>query len=241
MKFTKHGDYLYRVAHYGLINGYLVAEDDGLSIVDTGIAGTAKLLGEAVTQLQKPVRRILLTHAHGDHVGGLDALYARYPEAEVAISDRDARFLTGDRSLDAGEPQVKLRGGFVTTQTRPTRLLEDGDRIGPFQAVAAPGHTPGHMAFLDLRDGTLLAGDAFQTQGGLAVAGQMRWLFPLPALATWHPSTALASAKKLAALEPKRLAVGHGPVLENPTERLHHTTETFEQHLNRSGRAGARA
>ena len=241
MKLTKHGDYLYRLAHYGLINGYLVVGDDGLSIVDTGVAGTAGLLGEAATQLQRPVRRILLTHAHIDHVGGLDPLYARYPEAEVAISARDARFLAGDRSLDADEPQTKLRGGFVDTQTRPTRLLEDGDHIGPFQAVASPGHTPGHMAYLDTRDGTLLAGDAFQTQGGLAVAGQMRWRFPLPALATWHAPTALESARTLVALEPARLAVGHGPVLENPTERLRRTVATFEEHLNRSGRAGAGA
>ncbi len=241
MKLTKHGDYLYRVAHYGLINGYLVLESDGLSVVDTGVAGTARLLEQAVTQLQKPVRRILLTHAHGDHVGGLDRLHALYPEAEVAISARDARFLAGDRSLDAHEPQAKPRGGFVTTRTRPTRLLEDGDRIGPFQAVAAPGHTPGHMAFFNLQDGTLLAGDAFQTQGGLAVAGQMRWRFPLPALATWHAPTALSSAQKLAALGPAHLAVGHGPVLEAPAEALRRTTEAFARHLERSGRAGARA
>lgn len=228
------------MTHYGFINCYLVVEDDGLSIIDTGVAGTAKLLGEAVTQLQKPVRRILLTHAHGDHVGGLDPLHTLYPEAEVAISARDARFLAGDRSLDAGEPPVELRGGFVTTQTRPTRLLEHGDRIGSLQAVASPGHTPGHMAFFNPRDGTLLTGDAFQTQGGLAVAGQVRWRFPLPALATWHAPTALASAQKLAALEPKRLAVGHGPVLEGPAEALHRVIDTFEQHLNRSARAGAR-
>ena len=82
MKLTKHGDYLYRLAHYGLINGYLVVGDDGLSVIDTGVAGTAKLLGRAVAQLQKPVRRILLTHAHIDHVGGLDKLAARYPEAD---------------------------------------------------------------------------------------------------------------------------------------------------------------
>ncbi len=240
MKLTKHGNYLYRLAHYGLINCYLIVEDDGLSIIDTGVAGTAKLLVEAAIQLQRPVRRILLTHAHGDHVGGLDALYARYPEAEVAISARDARFLAGDRSLDAGEPPAKLRGGFVETQTRPTRLLSDGDRIGPFQAVASPGHTPGQMAFFDTRDGTLFAGDAFQTQGGLAVAGQMRWRFPLPALATWHAPTALSSARKLVALEPNRLAVGHGPVLENPVEALCRTIGAFEKRLGQVGHADAR-
>ena len=234
MKLTKHGDYLYRLAHYGLINCYLVVEDDGLSIIDTGVAGTAVLLAEAAAQLQRPVRRILLTHAHGDHVGGLDRLCARYPEAEVAIGVRDARFLAGDRSLDASEPQAKLRGGFVTTRTRPARLLRDGDRIGPFQVVASPGHTPGHLAFLDLRDGTLLAGDAFQTLGGLAVAGQLRGRLPLLALFTWHAPTALESARKLVALEPKRLAIGHGPVLENPAAALRRTIGASERRGGRS-------
>ena len=46
------------------------------------------------------------------------------------------------------------------------------------------------------------------------------WRFPLPAWATWHKATALESARKLAALQPSRLAVGHGPVLEKPQAEL---------------------
>jgi glyoxylase-like metal-dependent hydrolase (beta-lactamase superfamily II) len=82
--------------------------------------------------------------------------------------------------------------------------------------VSAPGHTPGHIALFDPRDGALIAGDAFQTRGGVAVSGTMRPLFPFPAMATWHRPTALASARRLRALEPIRLAVGHGEVLERP-------------------------
>ncbi len=198
---------------------YLVIEEDGLTVVDTAVAGTEKHIAKAAEKLGQAVRRILLTHAHIDHVGSLDALHALYPDAEVLVSARDARFLTGDMTLDAGEPQDKLRGGFPGVQTRPTRLLEDGDAVGSLRAVASPGHTPGHMAFWDTRDETLIAGDAFQTQAGLAVAGDVRLLFPLPALATWHKPTALESARKLTALRPKRLAVGHGPVLEDPYSR----------------------
>jgi glyoxylase-like metal-dependent hydrolase (beta-lactamase superfamily II) len=84
---------------------------------------------------------------------------------------------------------------------------------------------------LDLRDRTLIAGDAFQTQGGLAVAGQLRLLFPLPALATWHAPTALASARRLTALEPARLAVGHGPVLERPGAAMGRVSERFARRL----------
>ena len=189
---------------------------------------------QAAESLAQPIRRILLTHAHVDHVGSLDALHAHFPDAEVLISARDARFLAGDMSLDPHEPQVKLRGGFPDVQTQPTRLLEDGDTVGSLRVVASPGHTPGHLAFWDTRDGTLIAGDAFQTQGGLAVAGQLRVLFPLPALATWHAPTALESARTLVALTPRRLAVGHGPVLEGPAEAMRRTTETFARRLERA-------
>lgn len=226
-----HGPNLYRLTHYGLINLYFVLEEDGLTIIDTGVAGTAKLIEEAVTKLGRPVRHILLTHAHGDHVGGLDALHARYPDAEVLISERDARLLRGDVSLDPNEPQTKIRGSVSAVKTRPTRLLHEGDQIGSLRAFASPGHTPGHMAFLDTRDGSLIAGDALITQGGLAVSGQMRLLFPLPHLATWHAPTALESAKRLVALAPSRLAVGHGPVLENPTAELVRVTEAFSRKL----------
>jgi len=97
--------------------------------------------------------------------------------------------------------------------------------------IAAPGHTPGHVAFLDVRDKTLLAGDAFQTQGGIAVAGTLRWLFPFPAMATWHKLTALKSARELAALEPSRLAVGHGKVINNPVELMLKAIATAERNV----------
>jgi glyoxylase-like metal-dependent hydrolase (beta-lactamase superfamily II) len=88
--------------------------------------------------------------------------------------------------------------------------------------VSAPGHTPGQIALWDARDGALIAGDALQTRAGVAVAGTVRWLFPFPALATWHPPTALASAQRLRALLPTRLAVGHGEVLEQPLAAMDH-------------------
>ena len=67
---------------------------------------------------------------------------------------------------------------------------------------------------------TLIAGDTFQTQAGIAVAGVRRWLFPFPAMATWHLPTALESAIALRRLEPRRLAVGHGRVLNNPSSMM---------------------
>jgi glyoxylase-like metal-dependent hydrolase (beta-lactamase superfamily II) len=91
--------------------------------------------------------------------------------------------------------------------------------------VAAPGHTPGQVAFLDVRDRSLIAGDALQTRGGIAVSGVIRPLFPFPALATWHKPTALATAEALRRLEPARLAVGHGDVVEEPAAAMDRALE----------------
>ncbi len=231
MKSTQHGQYLIQLTRYGMVNCYLVREEDGFTLIDTNLSGSAGAIIAAAKEHSRPIVRIVLTHAHNDHVASLDALRQALPDVEVAIGARDARFLAGDMSLDAAEPQVKLRGGYQPCQTRPTRLLEPGDRVGSLEVVASPGHTPGHIALLDIRDRTIMAGDAFQTLGGIAVAGTIRWLFPLPALATWHKPTALQSAKALRALEPACLAVGHGKVLAEPLAAMDQAISETENSL----------
>jgi glyoxylase-like metal-dependent hydrolase (beta-lactamase superfamily II) len=205
---------LTRVVRFGLINAYLVAEDDGLTLVDTGMGMAPAILAQAEA-LGAPITRIALTHAHGDHVGSLDALVERLGDVEVAISARDAKLLSGQKVLEPGETG-KLRGSYPGVKTQPTRLLAAGDRVGSLEVVAAPGHTPGHVAFLDTRDGALLCGDAFSTVGGVATSAKLHWRFPLPYGATWDREIELESAKALRALNPTRLAPGHGKVVENP-------------------------
>src|ERR687885_1886995 len=105
MKTIRHTPHLVRLTRLGAVNAFLVAEDDGLTLVDTMIPRSQDAILAAARELDAPIVRIALTHAHGDHVGSLDALAAALPQAEVSISPRDARFLTGDKSLDPGEPQ----------------------------------------------------------------------------------------------------------------------------------------
>ena len=213
------------------VNCYLVREEDGFTLVDAGSAGSEEDILEAAREHGGDIRRIALTHAHGDHVGSLDALSRSLPDAEVLVSARETRFLSGDMSLDPEEPQVKLRGGWRVCETRPTRLLTPDEKVGSITCIASPGHTPGHLAFFDARDGTLIAGDAFQTRAGVAVAGTLRMLFPFPALATWHEPTALESARTLRALDPSRLAVGHGEVLENPLRAMDQAIAVSERRV----------
>ena len=228
----QYGELLFQVTRLGLVNVQLLREDDGLSLIDTGLPGMAPIILRAAGRIGLPIRRILLTHAHMDHLGSLDALHAALPDAEVLISARDARFVRGDMSLDPEEPQRPLKGAYVQPKTVPTRLLQDGDRIGSLRAVATPGHTPGHLAFQDTRDGAVLAGDALQSRaGGLRVCFDSAPLFPLVAQGSWAPDLALQSARRLLDLNPSRLALGHGPVLEAPRALLERATAHAEARL----------
>lgn len=161
-----------QVRRLGFINAYVVEEDDGLTLVDTMLPGSAGRLLAAASSLGEQIVRIVLTHAHADHIGGLDGLAARVPHAEVIASARDARLMARDFSLEPDEPQVKLRGSLSGSRTTPTRTVVGGDRIGSLEVIATPGHTPGHIALLDTRDGTLYAGDAVATVGGVATTAE---------------------------------------------------------------------
>jgi glyoxylase-like metal-dependent hydrolase (beta-lactamase superfamily II) len=220
MKTARHTPNLVRLTRLGAVNAFFVVEDDGLTLVDTMLPKSQDGILAAARDLGLPIVRIALTHAHGDHVGSVDALAAALPNATVAVSARDARFLAGDKSLDPDEPKSKLRGGYPKIETRPSVLLAPGDRVGSLEVVAAPGHTPGQVAFLDTRDRTLIAGDAYSTLGGVETSAKVNWRFPLPALATWDKPTTVRTARELRALDPARLAVGHGNVVEAPTAAM---------------------
>ena len=197
-----------RLSRLRAVNAYLVREDDGFTVIDTMLPGSERAIIGAAERRGAPIRRILLTHAHNDHVGSLDALAGALREAEVLIGAREARLLAGDMTLDPDEPQDKLRGGYPQIATSPTRTLEPGDRVGSLEVHAAPGHTPGQIALFDPRDGTLYCADAYATIGSVATSAKADWRSPLPAVATWHKPTALETARRLRELDPRGLAPG---------------------------------
>jgi glyoxylase-like metal-dependent hydrolase (beta-lactamase superfamily II) len=85
------------------------------------------------------------------------------------------------------------------------------------------------MAFLDTRDRALIGGDTFTTYWQPNVTNRLRQPFPLAAMGTQDRSQVVESARKLRALEPSVLLVGHGPALRDPGS-------TMEQAIARASR-----
>jgi glyoxylase-like metal-dependent hydrolase (beta-lactamase superfamily II) len=206
----------FQLTRLGLSNCFLVQESDGLTLIDTGLPGSANDILAAARTIGAPIRRILLTHAHMDHVGSVDALVAKLntndSPIELAASARSLPLLQQppNKNLESGEPAGNIKGGLPGIKSRPSRLITEGELYGSLRCIATPGHIPGHFSFLDERDGTLFAGDALVTVGRLTVSGFAPWFFPLPNVATWSKPTALASAKKLLSFPIERFASGHG-------------------------------
>ena len=237
MKIHAISNYGHQFTRLGFVNCYLVRESDSFTLIDTTVPlGAKKIIDAARAIAREPIARVLLTHAHEDHIGSLDGLATALGQPQVAIGKREARLLpkkpAQDRSLDPGEPQCPVKGGFPGAATKPTHLLSDAELYGSLRVVATPGHTPGHLAYFDERDGTLYAGDALVTLGGeVNVFGFGPWFFPLGPLVTWHRPTALESARRLAELPIRRYAVGHGRIVEGGPELLRDAVKRAEASL----------
>lgn len=224
MKTRRVTDHITQLTRMHFVNAFLVREEDGLTLVDTTMGGAADSLVAAADAAGAPIRRIALTHGHGDHVGSLDALRERFgTEVEVLMPELDARILAGEK------PDGKLPGSWPTITTIPDVRLAAGDRVGSLEVIPTPGHSPGHVSYVDTRDRSLIVGDVFTAYGGVQVTSHFHLRFPFAAMATWDKQRDVQSARDLAALSPSLLLVGHGPATSEPGAAIDRAIRSAER------------
>jgi glyoxylase-like metal-dependent hydrolase (beta-lactamase superfamily II) len=217
----------------GRVHAFLAESDGGeLTLIDTMWEGDGRRVLEAIRAIgRKPsdLKRIALTHGHRSHLGGAKALreqtgaktYAHPDEAGIVEGKKKAKRVPVLRPT-----VIRFRIGLALGLPRhkPCPVdepLADGDSFGPFQVLHAAGHSPGHMAFWWPERRALIAGDAIAT-----------W----PEVSAGWPDFQLDSAaherslKRMAALEPLVVGVGHGePLSDGTPDRVHALAETARE------------
>ena len=152
------------------VNAFLVDDGSELTLVD---AGTGSIMGptlgqlfaqlEAVGVAPDAVTRVIATHLHPDHIGGVVSGGTNpFTNAALVVAQAEVDFWT-NADIKAGAPEevqgfFDLAGGAVTAfGDRLTTVEDNADLGGGMTAMLMPGHTPGHMGvMLDSSDTQLL-------------------------------------------------------------------------------------
>jgi glyoxylase-like metal-dependent hydrolase (beta-lactamase superfamily II) len=208
-----------------MVNFYIVEADAGLTLVDAGMPGFYDGLVEFLGSRGRTVADIdalLLTHAHGDHVGIAERV--RREGVPVRIHEADAeQARTAKNHPREGSmlPYFRHRQtwrllamGARAGALKPVKIAEvsplgegELDVPGRPRAIHTPGHSPGHMVFHFAAQGALIAGDALCTWNPLTGRPGPQIM---PGAFSFSNSQAIASLERIEAIDAGALLVGHG-------------------------------
>ncbi len=206
----------------GYVNAFMLAEEDGLTLIDAGLRGNERRIWKAVAGIdRKPedVRRVLVTHHHADHVGSLAAI-KEASGAEAYVHPLDAPIVAGEKprpDANRGSIAGRLFGRMILrlppNKPEPVAAdheINDGNDLpiaGGVRVIHTPGHTAGHVSFfIEAHGGVLFAGDAAANLFGRI--GKPLLIF------TEDMDAVKESMRKLAELEFDTACFGHGRVLK---------------------------
>ena len=177
-------------------------------IIDPGPEATVASVLEAFAD--GPPRVIALTHIHLDHAGATGALVERWPGCEVWVHERGAPHLLAPERLLASAERVygdrlqSLFGGMRAVPEAAIRVVGEGDRVGSFDVLDAPGHARHHVMYLHTATGTAFTGDV----AGVRVPPSRLVLAPTVA-PEFDPDAWHDSIRRLGERRPTRLALTH--------------------------------
>jgi glyoxylase-like metal-dependent hydrolase (beta-lactamase superfamily II) len=214
---------LFRIGSSSLVNSYLVVEPQGITVIDTGLAGQWRDLVRELDGMGRSlddIRAVLLTHGDVDHTGFAERL-RRDHDAPVYVGEGDAAEARGEVKKPAAErdrmriwPLLRFlwfgmtHGGLRSTPVREVQIATPGSTLdvpGAPRVIALPGHTPGSVAYHVPAVDALFVGDAMTTRSVLTgVAG------PAQAPFTVDRAGALASLASLDGVAATWVLPGHG-------------------------------
>jgi hydroxyacylglutathione hydrolase len=160
----------------------------------------------------RPVRLVALTHCHPDHNGAARAVCDRFG-VPLACHEADAPAAEGRGPMLPDNWIVRLGTRLLAGPPCPVgKLLREGDEVGGFRVVHAPGHTPGHVVLFRDRDRVALAGDLL---ANIAVLTGTPGLREPPTFFSVDAALNRHSVRGLAELAPSLACFGHGPPLRD--------------------------
>lgn len=205
------------------IHVWLVADENGVTLVDAGISSMAKGILKNIEGIQRgTLQSILLTHGHSDHVGALNAILK---ESIVPVYAHQIEIPYMEGAIPY--PRRKKAAQSVhkgIAQALPVEEHGNLQKIAGLIPYHTPGHSPGHVAYYHEEDQVLLAGDLFTSK-----KGQLQK--PM-AMFTADMKEAVNSSKIIEQLQPKRLEVCHGNSVHQPANQLERYLQQMNQELS---------
>lgn len=226
----------------GIANAYLIRSKNAVVLVDAGSQRSLPKIEGGLKRAKlawRDLTHLFITHAHPDHVGNFPKI-TQLSGAEVWAHRLELPVLRGDKPVLRPDPQ-RLRmidrwlagaTGLMMPEAQATgkadKALEADAHLShilpDLRTVHLPGHAPGQLGFYHKGEGWLIGGDVMMNLAGLS--------FPMAAF-TPDPAQAWRSIMRVATIQPKILALGHGSPIFNTEEPLRRMARRAQRELQR--------